>query len=146
MNTGRTLRASSLASYLLLSAAVACGGGDQKASGAAGSGSGSASRSTVAVSDADRAESKKVFETVCSACHGMTGRGDGPASAGLEPKPRDLGDAAWQKTISDEHVRNVITMGGAAVGKSPAMPAQPQLKSNPAVLEALIQHVRGLAR
>jgi putative copper export protein/mono/diheme cytochrome c family protein len=31
-----------------------------------------------------------LFLTHCSVCHGQTGRGDGPAAAGLNPKPADL--------------------------------------------------------
>ena len=132
--------ATSVLSSFLLSLAVACGGDTP---GTPKSGGGAAS--AIVLSEADRAEGKKVFESICFACHGLTGHGDGPGSAALDPKPRDLADKAWQQTVNDDHLRNVITMGGAAVGKSPAMPAQPQLKGTPRVLEALIQHVRGLA-
>ncbi len=31
-----------------------------------------------------------VYERYCQSCHGATGRGDGPAAAGLEPPPADL--------------------------------------------------------
>ncbi len=31
-----------------------------------------------------------LFQTNCSMCHGQGGRGDGPAAAGLNPKPADL--------------------------------------------------------
>jgi mono/diheme cytochrome c family protein len=96
--------------------------------------------------DAERGEAKKVFETICVTCHGLQGKGDGPGSAALDPKPRNLRDPAWQRSVTDIHIRNAITMGGAAVGKSPVMPAQPQLKSNPRVLDALIYHVRCLAK
>jgi mono/diheme cytochrome c family protein len=99
-----------------------------------------------AFSDAETAAARRVFETVCFTCHGMTGAGDGPGSAALQPKPRNLRDPAWQASVTDAHVRNVITMGGAAVGKSPMMPAQPQLKNDPRVLDALVAHVRNLAR
>ena len=30
------------------------------------------------------------FETFCAACHGTSGRGDGPAAAGLDRQPADL--------------------------------------------------------
>jgi len=30
------------------------------------------------------------FATFCAACHGTSGRGDGPAAAGLDRKPADL--------------------------------------------------------
>jgi len=33
-------------------------------------------------------------ENGCASCHGATGRGDGPVSATLDPRPRDFRDAA----------------------------------------------------
>ena len=40
-------------------------------------------------------------ENGCASCHGATGRGDGPTSATLEPKPRDFHDAAAFKNGFD---------------------------------------------
>lgn len=97
-------------------------------------------------SDAERTAGKKVFETICFTCHGLQGKGDGPGSAALEPKPRNFSDPKWQQSVTDIHIRNAITMGGVAVGKSAAMPAQPQLKNDPRVLDALVYHVRSLAK
>jgi mono/diheme cytochrome c family protein len=31
-----------------------------------------------------------LFQEHCTVCHGVTGRGDGPAAAGLWPRPADL--------------------------------------------------------
>jgi mono/diheme cytochrome c family protein len=42
-----------------------------------------------------------VFMTNCDACHGPQGHGDGPASAALDPKPRNLPDLA--KTVTDDY-------------------------------------------
>ncbi len=33
---------------------------------------------------------KKIFQTTCVSCHGADGRGDGPASTGLNPSPRNF--------------------------------------------------------
>lgn len=33
---------------------------------------------------------KETFTTICASCHGEDGRGDGPASTALNPKPRDF--------------------------------------------------------
>jgi caa(3)-type oxidase subunit IV len=33
---------------------------------------------------------KRVYATQCAACHGIEGRGDGPAAGGLVPRPRNL--------------------------------------------------------
>lgn len=86
---------------------------------------------------------KTVFDSLCLTCHGGSGHGDGPGAAALDPKPRSFADAAWQKAVTDEHIKKVIVYGGAAVGKSPMMVAQPQLKGNEAVLNGLVQIVRG---
>lgn len=97
-----------------------------------------------AVTDADRAQAKEIFATRCTPCHGPTGKGDGPASAGLTPKPRNLGDAEWQKSVTDDHIEKIISYGGAAVGKSAGMPPNPDLADKP-VVKALREHVRSLA-
>ena len=36
------------------------------------------------------ASGKKLFKVMCTVCHGIKGRGDGMAAAGLTPKPTDL--------------------------------------------------------
>jgi len=69
------------------------------------------------------AEGKTQFENICAACHGPGGKGDGVASAALDPKPRDLSDAAYVSTLSNEHLYKVISEGGPAVGLSPMMAA-----------------------
>jgi mono/diheme cytochrome c family protein len=88
---------------------------------------------------------KELFTTRCATCHGATGHGDGPAAASLNPKPRNYTDAAWQKSVTDAQIKQTILYGGAAVGKSPIMPASPDLESKPEVLEGLIKIVRGFS-
>ena len=92
------------------------------------------------------AEAKQIFATRCTPCHGAEGRGDGAASKGLTPPPRDFGDATWQQSVNDDHIEKIIQYGGVAVGKSPAMPANPDLTSKPDVVKALAAHVRSLKR
>ena len=71
----------------------------------------------------DPAKGKEIFAGKCAPCHGLTGHGDGPAAASLQPKPRNLSDAKYVSTLSDERMFKTISEGGAAVGKSPAMPS-----------------------
>ncbi len=71
---------------------------------------------------ADSAKGQEVYNTYCALCHGPTGLGDGVGAAALDPKPRDLSSATLLETYTDEYLVNVITNGGMAVGKSPAMP------------------------
>jgi mono/diheme cytochrome c family protein len=95
---------------------------------------------------AAEAEAKQIFETRCVTCHGPEGAGNGPASAGLTPPPRNFQDPGWQTSVTDAHLERIIQYGGAAVGKSPAMPANPDLMAKPEVVAALRAHVRGLEK
>jgi hypothetical protein len=81
----------------------------------------------------------------CSTCHGPQGAGDGPGAAGLEPKPRDFRDPAWQASVTDDHLRRIIVLGGPAVGKSPLMPPNPDLAGKDDVVGALVARIRSLA-
>ncbi len=71
----------------------------------------------------DAAKGKETFQNTCSPCHGPGGKGDGAAAAALNPKPRNLTDAAYMSTKSDDHLHKVISEGGASVGLSPMMAA-----------------------
>jgi mono/diheme cytochrome c family protein len=95
---------------------------------------------------AARAEAQQIFATRCFTCHGPLGAGDGPGSAALTPRPRNFRDAEWQKSVTDSHIEQIIQYGGAAVGRSAAMPGNPDLMSKPAVVAALREHIRELGR
>ncbi len=92
------------------------------------------------------AEANQIFATRCTPCHGATGHGDGQASATLNPHPRNFTDKTWQASVTDEHIQKIVQYGGAAVGKSPNMPANPDLQSKPDVVAALAQKVRGFGK
>lgn len=91
-------------------------------------------------------QARAMFTNLCAACHGLDGKGDGPAAASLNPKPRNYTDPAWQASVTDEQIKNTIILGGAGVGKSPLMPAQPQLKAQPQVLDELVKIIRGFGK
>lgn len=126
--------------FLLLLAGCGQGGGGEAGQGSA------AGKPSVAITAADRAEAETLFTTRCAACHGTTGRGDGPAAAGLNPKPRNYSDRQWQKTVTDEQIEKAILYGGAAIGKSPQMIANPDLQAKPGVVAALREKVRSFAQ
>lgn len=90
-------------------------------------------------------EAEEVFAGRCTPCHGPTGHGDGAASAGLTPKPANFSEPAWQASVTDEHIEKAIAYGGAAVGKSAAMPPNPDLADKP-VIQGLRQHIRSLKK
>lgn len=98
--------------------------------------------STSAVVAIDEKAAQDMFESRCAACHGVTGHGDGPGAAALTPKPRNYTDKAWQSSVSDEQIKKTIIYGGAAVGKSPIMPASPDLDGKPEVVDGLVKIVR----
>lgn len=132
----------------LLAIVAACGSSNEpvaQASALAAAPAAASAAAPLAPSpEAAKAEASQIFATRCTPCHGPSGHGDGPASAGLTPKPRNFGDAAWQQAVSDDHLQKIIQYGGAAVGRSPAMPANPDLTSKPDVVAALAAHVRSL--
>lgn len=92
-----------------------------------------------------KSEAAVVWRDRCQTCHGATGKGDGPGAAALEPRPRDLTQASWQSSVTDEHIEKIIAEGGQGVGLSLLMPANPDLVPKPDVIKALREHVRSLA-
>jgi mono/diheme cytochrome c family protein len=138
-------------------AAAACGQGEEAkppsageapAQGAPPPAPAPAPAATAAAADGDaaRAEALQIFQSRCVTCHGPEGAGNGPASAGLTPPPRNFQDPEWQKSVTDTHIEQIVQYGGAAVGKSPAMPSNPDLTGKPEVVAALRAYVRGLAK
>lgn len=72
-------------------------------------------------SRADAGRGKVLYKEYCAQCHGLTGKGDGPAASGLEPKPAIHANMPFEK-LPMEYLYNVINHGGPAIGKSPNMP------------------------
>lgn len=98
------------------------------------------------ISPEAQAEADQLWNTLCSTCHGMGGEGDGPVAASFPVKPRSFTDKQWQAETTDESIAKVIVEGGAAIGKSPLMPGNPQLTGKPEVVEALVQKVRSFGK
>ena len=118
-----------------------CGGesGDGAALGDTRAPSGTTAAATALTPEA---EAQQIFSTRCAVCHGAEGRGDGPGASALTPKPRDYRDQEWQGSVTDQDIERTIVYGGAAVGKSPSMVANPDLGSRPAVVAALRELIR----
>ena len=92
---------------------------------------------------ADQPDGQRLFQTRCFVCHGRGGKGDGPSATGLAEKPQDLTDPNWQKSTADDRIRTVIQGGGVAIGKSAAMPPNPDLTQEQ--IQGLVSFVRNLA-
>ena len=94
---------------------------------------------------AAQAEARELYTSTCVSCHGPDGGGDGLAATGLPAKPASFTDPAWQGRTSDQQIERAIVSGGAAVGKSPLMPANPNLATKPQVVAALRTMIRGFS-
>lgn len=138
-------RAGRLGVVLSCALLLACGG-DQSGEPAAVAEEPPRASAPPVVAEVDiGAEAAQIFASRCVTCHGATGAGDGPGSQNLSPPPRDLRDSAWQSEVSDEHIANIVQYGGAAVGRSPTMPSNPDLSGKPDLVAALVAHIRGLS-
>jgi mono/diheme cytochrome c family protein len=64
------------------------------------------------------AEGKALFVQHCAACHGESGKGNGPGGMALKPPPTDF----TAKKIDGQRVYTAIKDGGMAVGLAATMP------------------------
>lgn len=92
---------------------------------------------------AGRAAPTPTYLARCAGCHGPSGRGDGPLSGAFPVRPRSFADAAWQASVTDAQIVDIIVRGSAALGKSPSMPPSADLAGAPAA--ELVQVIRGFA-
>lgn len=86
-------------------------------------------------------DAKALYDKNCSACHGTTGKGDGPAGKLLKPAPKDFPTAL--KGQADDQIAKVIGEGGKASGLAPSMPAY-KGKLTDDQIKGLVQYVKGL--
>jgi mono/diheme cytochrome c family protein len=98
------------------------------------------------ISDSARTTAMSLFSDRCAVCHGSNGDGKGPGAANLNPKPVDFRNRKWQRSVSDEKIAQAIVYGGPAVGLSASMAANPDLETQPAVVAALVAHIRSLRK
>ncbi|MFQ5946869.1 MAG: c-type cytochrome [Anaerolineae bacterium] len=100
---------------------------------------------SVILAQGNAEKGKALYTQYCPSCHGETGKGDGPAAAALNPKPRDLTDTAYVAKLKDEYLFAIIAKGGAAVGKSPLMPPWSAALKDEDIRD-VIAFIRSLAR
>ncbi len=79
---------------------------------------------------------KSLFEGNCAMCHGNTGKGDGPAGAALNPRPKNLSDKAVQ-TQTDGELFWKISEGRGAMPPWKMLPEKDRW--------SLVQYIRSLA-
>lgn len=81
-------------------------------------------------------------EIGCNGCHGDAGTGDGPASAGLEPSPRNFTNGAWQKARTDGELRYTIFHGSEGT----AMIANEAMFDDPDDVWHVVNYIRSLSK
>ncbi len=91
------------------------------------------------------ASGRQLYATHCVACHGESGRGDGPSAAGFGTKPSDLTDGRLMNRLPDEFLVNIILHGGPAEGLSPNMPPFAGYLGDTQARD-IIAHLRSLAQ
>lgn len=79
----------------------------------------------------------------CAACHGETGKGNGPLAESLGEgiKPRNLSDAKLLSTRTDEYLFKVVKFGGVSVKLSESMPDWKDTFTD-AEIKQIVQYVR----
>jgi len=67
----------------------------------------------------DPARGAALYVQACASCHGVEGRGDGPAGAGLDPPPSNLTDPARLGGLSPFALYSTISYGIAGTAMAP---------------------------
>jgi len=98
--------------------------------------------SSAAATPASIDRGRQLYKVNCTPCHGEQGKGDGPAAAAYNPKPRNHTDPVYMSKLTDEDIAQVIQYGGA-IKNMPMMPSNPSLKG--ADLAAVVAYTRSLS-
>jgi mono/diheme cytochrome c family protein len=72
--------------------------------------------------DYQQTQGKRIFYDKCVWCHADSTPAGPSNRMNLNPTPPLINDGSVLNSLSDEYLENVITLGGAAMGKSAIMP------------------------
>ena len=95
------------------------------------------------LADGGEVDGKKLYQALCTQCHGTQGDGKGINAAHMSVQPRSHIDTAEMSTRTDDDLYKVIEQGGKAINKSVLMPAWKDNLSE-AQINALVKHLRDL--
>jgi mono/diheme cytochrome c family protein len=85
----------------------------------------------------EQAQGKRVFYTQCVWCHADTTPAGPSNRSNVNPSPPLMNDGATLNKESDEYMRNMITLGGSAMGKSAMMPPYGRMLSDEEIRDVI---------
>ena len=94
------------------------------------------------------AEGRRLYVTMCTACHGPYGKGDGRYADTLyarnRVRPHDLTDSLYFSGMKDSKLFSTISLGGGFFHKSPYMPVW-GVTLTPEQINHLVSYIRSLS-
>jgi mono/diheme cytochrome c family protein len=91
------------------------------------------------------AQGKRIFYTQCVWCHADSTPAGPSNRSNVTPAPPLMNDGASLNPESDANLKNVIALGGSAVGKSAMMPPYGRTLSEEEITD-LIAYIRAIAQ
>lgn len=92
-----------------------------------------------------QAQGKRVFNNNCVWCHADATQAGPSNRSNLSPTPPVFTDGETFNSLSDDFMRNTITLGGSAMGKSAIMPPWGQTLTQDEI-RAVIAYERAVAQ
>ena len=92
-----------------------------------------------------QAQGKRVFSNNCVWCHADATQAGPSNRSNLSPTPPLFTDGETFNSLSDDFMRNTITLGGSAMGKSAIMPTWGQTLTQDEI-RAVIAYARAVAQ
>ncbi len=83
------------------------------------------------------ADAAAIYANQCAFCHGVSGKGDGPAAVALKPPPKDLSSAEYWKSAQPDTLKLVIANGKPGTAM---VPFKDKLTADE--IAALVEHLR----
>jgi mono/diheme cytochrome c family protein len=93
----------------------------------------------------EQAQGKRIFYQQCVWCHADSTPAGPSNRSNLTPVPPLLDDGAAMNAESDEYMRNILTLGGTAMGKSAMMPPYGRMLSAEEI-RSVISFTRAMAQ
>ena len=93
----------------------------------------------------EQTQGRRVFYTNCVWCHADSTPGGPSNRSNLTPTPALGNDGKVLNSLSDEDLRNMIAMGGSALGKSAMMPPWGRTLTAQEI-QSLVAYLRAIAQ